>query len=216
MPPVRRAALGIGLCALLAAPAGAFVERVTKRGDLDADGELETVRALPVKVGGSQIRFTEVRVSDRCPGGRVDRRVAGLEENLERLRLRAADTRAGLEVFAVLRSGARGALGQARVVAWRPARGEPCRAPRALFHYDSDRHTRTPRGGNGDIAFFDVRLRNAARRFRGLEVALDERFVRDADPPFFGSIKKVTYWRYSAARDRYVRYRTVLRRVRVP
>jgi hypothetical protein len=43
-----------------------------------------------------------------------------------------------------------------------------------------------------------------------------ERFQVDADPPTFGSLKKVTHWRYSRARDRHVRYRTVVRRLTRP
>lgn len=205
----------IALLALaLAAPASAFVEPVLKRGDLDGDAQLETVRARPFGPPGD-FRRTQVRVTDRCPGA-VDRRVAPIHDNLELLRLKRADLRKGSEVFMILRDGARGVLGEARLVAWRPRDGQPCREPKPLFVYDSDRHTHTPPGGNGDIAFFTASIRDIARRFRGLEIAVDERFTRPADPPSFGSIKKVTYWRYSRARDRYLHYRTVVRRLRSP
>jgi hypothetical protein len=206
---VRRLA-PLVLVLLLAAPAAAFVEPVTVRGDLDGDAAGETVRVRPVGPA-SGFQRTQVRVSDSCPAGAIDRRIMPIHDNLEKLRLKRGDRRRGSEVFAILRDGARGALGEARLVAWRPRAGEPCRAPKPLFVYDSDRPTRTPRGGNGDIAYFTASIRDITRRFRGLEIAVDERFQRAGDPPNFGSIKKVSYWRYSAARDRYLRYRTVLR-----
>ena len=202
----------------LAAPAAAFVEPVTKRGDLDGDSRRETVRVLPYPQGADPdgFRRTQLRIADSCPGGAIDRRIGAIHDNLEILRLKRADLRTGSEVFAILRDGARGVLGEARLTAWRSAVGHPCRRPRTLFLYDSDRHTRTPRGGNGDIAAFSASIRNISSRYAGLEIAVDERFTRPSDPPSFGSLKKVTYWRYSPARDRYVHYRTVQRRLQVP
>ena len=198
----------------LGAPAAAFVEPVTKRGDLDGDSAKETVRARPVLPAGAQADFrrTQVRVSDSCPAGPIDRRIAPVHDDLEKLRLKRADRRKGSEVFLIMRDGARSALGEARLVAWRPRSGQPCRGPKPLFAYDSDRHTRTPNGGSGDIAFFTASIRDITQRYRGLEIAVDERFTRPSDPPSFGSIKKVTYWRYSRARDRYLHYRTIVRR----
>lgn len=196
---------------VLSAPAASFVGPETRRGDLDGDGQRETVRTVRVDLPGVEDMFdrTAIRVSDTCPGGReVEERIAGPQDNLALLRLRAADTRPGEEVFVDLRSGAAGRLGEARVVAWRRRAGFPCRRARQLFRYLTDRHTRTPAGGTGDISSFRVRLRDVSRRYRGLEVALDERFLRRSDPQCCGSIKKVTYWRYSRGRDRYVRYRT--------
>ena len=207
---MRRLVTSTVLGLALAAPAFAFVEPVTKRGDLDGDADRETVRARPIGPAGGFQR-TQVRVTDTCPAA-LDRRIAPVHDNLERLRLKRADRRRGNEVFVLLRDGARGALGEVRLVAWRPRHGQPCRAPKPLFIYDSDRPTRTPAGGSGDIAFFTASIRDITRRFRGLEIAVDERFARPTDPPNFGSIKKVTYWRYSVRADSYLRYRTVLRR----
>jgi hypothetical protein len=141
----------------------------------------------------------------------VNLRIAPVHDDLQVLRLKRADRRNGSEVFLILRDGARSALGEARLVAWRPHGGQPCRRPKPLFAYNTDHHTRTPKGGNGDIAFFDASIRDVTKRFRGLEIAIDERFSRPGDPPNFGSIKKVTYWRYSPKRDRYLHYKTVLR-----
>jgi hypothetical protein len=193
---------------VLAAPAYGFLGPKTVHGDLDADGTAETVRAVRVDVPGVENRFdqTAIEVSDHCGAqGKVTKRVAGPQENLALLRLKRADTRPGREVFADLRSGAAGRLGEARLVAWRNC------APRKLFAYDSDHHTRTPRRGNGDISAFVVKVRDITRRYRGLEVVLNERFNRPGDPPCCGSISKTTRWRYSRARDRYVRYRWDIR-----
>ena len=200
------------LCLLAAAPAAAFLEPVTKRGNLDADSSRETVRARPYKPTKDPDDFerTQVTVTDTCDGEERTRRIVPVHDNLERLSLKSVDRRRGKEVFVVLRDGARGVLGEARLVAWRGCR------PRKLFRYDTDRPTRTPRGGTGDIESFAVRMRNASRRYRGLEIVVDERFVREGDPPTFGSIKKVSYYRFSARRGRYVRYASVVRRLRVP
>ena len=193
---------------VLSAPAYGFLGPKTVHGDLDADGTAETVRAVRVDVPGVQNRFdqTAIEITDDCGSqGEVTRRIAGPQENLALLRLKWADTRPGREVFADLRSGAAGRLGEARLVAWRNC------ALRQLFAYRSDHHTRTPPGGNGDISAFVVKLRDMTRRYRGLEVALSERFNRQGDPPCCGSISKTTHWRYSRARDRYVRYWWIIR-----
>lgn len=209
-----RLALCIALALALAVPASAFVQPVTKRGNLDGDPGTETVLVRPHNPTDAQDDFerTQVRVRDTCPAGPVDRRVMPVHDNLERLRLRRADRRPGAEVFAVMRDGARGVLGEARLIAWRPDPAA-CRREKALFVYDSDRHTPTPRGGTGDISFFNARMRELASRFAGPEIVVDERFLRRGDPPFAGSIKKLTYWRYHLLRDRYVRYASKVRRL---
>jgi hypothetical protein len=208
---VRRLALTAVLVLAAAAPAAAFVKPLVKHANLDGDSIRETIRVSSVGPKGGFQR-TQVRVADSCPTA-VDRRIAPVHDNLQTLRFVHADRRKGNEIFLVFRDGARSALGEARLVAWRPHAGQQCRAPKALFDYDTDRHTKTPKGGNGDIAFFDASIRNITKRHRGPEIAIDERFTTASDPPSFGSLKKVTYWRYSAKRDKYVRYKTVNKRV---
>jgi hypothetical protein len=206
--PLRKLLLASAFAVSLAVPAYGFLGPKEVRGDLDADGQLETVRAVRVDLPDVDDQFdqTAIEVSDQCgPQGTVTRRIAGPQDNLVLLRLKRADTRPGREVFADLRSGAAGRLGEARLVAWRNCQD------RQLFAYRSDHHTRTPRGGNGDISAFFVRVRNITKRYRGLEIALNERFNRPGEPTCCASISKLTYWRYSRARDRYVRYRTKLR-----
>jgi hypothetical protein len=213
---VRRPALTVVLVLAVAAPAAAFHRPITKHRDLDGDPGLETVRVRPVLPPDAQTDFrrTQVRIADSCPDGDVNVRIAPIHDDLELMRLKRADLRRGDEVFLILRDGARSVLGEARLVAWRATSGDPCRRPKPLFRYDSDRPTRTPPGGSGDIAFFTASIRNITSVYAGLEIAVDERFNRPSDPPFLGSLKKVTYWRYSPGRDRYVKYRTVLRDLR--
>ena len=97
-------------------------------------------------------------------------------------------------------------------MAWRARSGSPCRRARSLFKYRSTRPTRRPRGTIGEVSAFSVKVRERARRYRGKEVVLGESFLREGEPPCCGSVRKLTYWRYSRARDKYVRYRTVVRR----
>jgi hypothetical protein len=209
---VRRLVLTALLACVLAAPAAAFVEHVTLRGDLDGDRGRETVEAVRVDLEGVDDPFdrTAIRVSDSCRGRFVTRRVAGPQDNLATLRLRAADTRPGREILVDLRSGASGRLGEARLVAWRRG-GASCRRPRSLFTYLSDRPTSSPPGATGEVSFFSLRLRNASARYGGVEVVLFERFLKRGDPVCCGSIRKTSLFRYSRARDRYVRYRTTIR-----
>jgi hypothetical protein len=210
---VRRLALTALLASLAAAPAAAFVEPVTVRGDLDGDRPLERVEAVRVDLPDVEDPFdrTAIRVTDSCRGRLVARRVAGPQDNLATLRLRPVDPRPGREILADLRSGASGRLGEARVVAWR--RGGPdCRRPRSLLRYLSDRPTRSPRGATDEVSFFSVRLREASRRYAGTEIVLTERFLRRGDPACCGSIRKTTLLRYSRARDRYVTYRATVGR----
>ena len=218
MPRVRRGVTIALLALAAAAPAAAFDRAITRHADLDGDGDRETVRVRAFRAPDDTGDFdrTQVRVADDCPAGRIDLRIAPIHDDLELMRIKPADTRRGKEVFLVLRDGARSTLGEARVVAWRRVPGQPCRRPRRVFLYDSDRHTATPPGGNGDIAAFFTSLRNVTNRFRGREVAIDERFLAEGDPPSFGSIKKVGYYRYSRKRDRYVRYRARIRMLSRP
>ena len=210
---MRRLALTAAIACVAVTPAAAFVEPVTKRADLDGDRELETVRAVRVDLEGVDDAFdrTAIRVSDTCRGRPIARRVAGPQDNLATLRLRAVDPRPGREILVDLRSGASGRLGEARLVAWRRG-GVSCRRARSLFTYVSDRPTRSPRGATREVSFFSVRLRDASRRYAGTELVLSERFLRRGDPACCGSVRKTTLLRYSRPRDRYVPYRTTVRR----
>jgi hypothetical protein len=70
-------------------------------------------------------------------------------------------------------------------------------------------------GSTVTMSTFAVVVKEIERRFRGREVRLTEGFVRRGDAFCCPSVRKTTYLRYDAARDRYVRYRTRVRRLRV-
>ena len=126
--------------------------------------------------------------------------------------LRKIDTRRGREVFFDMRSGASARQGEARVVAWRKHSGPTCRKARAIFKYRSTHPTHAPSDTNGEVSSFDVKVRERAHRYRGKEVILSEVFTRSDDPLCCGTVRKLSYWRYSRARDKYVRYKSKVQR----
>jgi hypothetical protein len=211
---VRKLSLTVLLALALSAPAFAFSGKVTRAGDLDGDAAKETVYTARVDLPGVSDEFdpTEVRVRDSCGSTLVDKRIAGPQDSLVTLKLRRIDTRPGAEVFVDMRSGASARQGEARVVAWRKRSGIPCRKARDLFKYSSIHPTHPPRGTNGEVSGFEVKVGERARRYRGKEVALAEIFTRPGEPLCCGSVKKVSYWRYSPGRDKYVRYKTKVKR----
>jgi hypothetical protein len=210
---VRRLILTALLLCLTAAPAAAFLKPVTLMADLDGDSDLEEVEAYRIDVEGAEDRFdqTGIRVKDTCGGQLVSRKIAGPQDNLVFMRLKPLDTRNGSEVFLDMRSGASGRLGEARVVAWRKD-VSGCRRARSLFTYKSDRPTRSPSGATREVSFFNLRAKALSTRFRGTELRLVEQFLKRGEPGCCGSIRKTTLWRYSRPKDRYVRYRTSVRR----
>lgn len=199
----------IAMAAATSAPA--FFEPVERRGDLDGDAGIERAFTAPRPVRGEE--WTEVRVSDDCPAATAtNRRISGVEESLGRLRLVAADTRPGREVFLDLRSGASGRNGETRLVAWRPTAG--CPAPRRLFAYRPERSSRPPRGALRGAANFGAVVRDVERRFAGREVILDELYVTRRVPAgCCPSFRKRRYFRYDPRSDRYRRYRTRVTRL---
>jgi hypothetical protein len=211
---VRKLSLPALLAIGLAAPAFGFSGKVEKRGDLDGDSYQELVYTSQVDLpGDTQFDPTVINVNDRCKSGEfVDERISGRQDSLVFLKLRKIDPRKGREVFFDMRSGASARQGEARVVAWRKHSGATCRKPRAIFKYRSTHPTHAPSGTNGEVSSFDVKVRERARRFRGKEVVLSEVFTRAGDPLCCGTVRKLSYWRYSRARDKYVRYKTKIAR----
>jgi hypothetical protein len=200
---VKRLALTAVFMLVAVAPASGWLGPKQKSGDLAGDGSTETVRSVRVPVPGvtdQHFDATAVQIESVCNGVPVTKRIAGTQDNLGLLRLRNADGRKGREVFVDMRSGASARLGEARVVAWR--KGSPCSRARQLFRYKTDHHTRTPRGGNGDITGFSAGYRRR-KGSKALDVVLKEQFLRKGEPLCCGSIRKTTFWRYSASLDRY-------------
>jgi hypothetical protein len=212
---VRKLALTALLAIGLAVPAFGFSGTVNKHGDLDGDSYKELVYTAQVDLQGVDTEFdpTVINVNDRCSSGDfVDERISGRQDNVVFLKLRKIDTRKGNEVFFDMRSGAAARQGEARVVAWRKHSGPTCRKARDLFKYRTTHPTHAPSGTNGEVSNFDVKVRERAHRFRGKEVVLSEVFTRPGDPLCCGTVRKLSYWRYSRARDKYVRYKTKIQR----
>jgi hypothetical protein len=213
---LRRLSLTSLLALVLAAPAFGFSGTVTKDGNLDGDSNKESVYTAQVDLPGVADEFdpTTIHVADTCGDRTIDQRISGRQDGVVALKLRRIDTRRGAEVFFDMRSGASARQGESRVVAWRKHSGAICRKARSLFKYRSTHPTHPPRGTNGEVSSFDVKVRERARRFRGKEVVLSEVFTRDGDPLCCGTVRKLSYWRYSHARDKYVRYKTKVQRKR--
>ena len=200
--------------AALAVPAAAFGPADRDVGNLDGDRRAEVATTVRLETGTPGFDRTGIQIRDRCRAGPIRIPVAGPQDNLDTLRLPRADTRRGRDVFAELRSGASGRLGEARLVAWRRKRGPTCRRARQLFAYRSDRPTAAPAGTTGEVSFFDAVVRQETESFRGREVVLREQFLTSADPPCCGSVRKRSFYRYSRRRDRYARYDTTVERGR--
>lgn len=214
---MRKLSLTALLAIGLAAPAFGFTSTVNKHGDLDGDSYKELVYTAQVDLQGVATEFdpTVINVNDRCDDGSfVDDRISGRQDNVVFLKLRKIDTRKGREVFFDMRSGAAARQGEARVVAWRKSSGPECRKPRNLFKYRSTHPTHKPRGTTGDVGNWAVKVAERAHRFRGKEVILSEVFLRQGEPECCGTVRKLSYWRYSRKRDKYLRYKTKIQRKR--
>jgi hypothetical protein len=154
-----------------------------------------------------------LEIEDVCQGASVRREISSVQDTVDRLRVVEADgSRARPEVFFDMRSGATGRLGDLRVVRFddRPT----CPAPHVLFRYPSKATLgRIPRGAEGRVNFF-ARVRNYSARYRGREIQLAETYVDRNDAFCCPSFRRVTYFRYRTGPDRYVRYRTDVKRIK--
>ena len=199
---------------LLPASAVAFRGVSDRHGDLDGDSANETVYTERVDLPGVDDEFDPgvIRIRDRCGAEVVDRRISTSHDGVAALRLRRVDTRRGAEVYL------RHALGRLRppgrvqgrglAQALRHAVPPPPRAVQVPVHQAHPRAQRHHRR--------DLDLRGQARRAcppvprQGSDPL--ETFLRRGEPECCGSVRKITYWRYSRARDKYLRYRTVVKR----
>ncbi len=177
---------------------------------MDGDPDQETVRAVPVAStqDPGTTDFT-VEIADPCPAASpITARVAGPQAELGYLRLIDADVPAGQEAVIDLRSGR---LGEAKVIAWRITPGNPCGSPREIFSYNAFRSTKAPQKTRG-LASWGISVRELEGRFGGKEVLLDEGFARTGERLCCPTLHKLTYYRFNAALDHYVRYSTKLQR----
>ena len=206
---LRYAAAAGTLACVLAVPAAESYDKESKKGNLDGDAALEQARAVRVPSSKGPDR-TAVNVSDSCPSGRkVDERVAGPQGDLNSLSLIRADTLPGREVLAELSSRKAGHVGEVKLVGWRTLDGVTCAKPRTLFKYK--RATDRPSGAAA-LAGFSIALKELKARYGGIEIQLDERFARSGESFSCASIRKWSYFRFNEDKDRYVRYKTRVKR----
>jgi hypothetical protein len=216
---VRIAALLAIALVALTVPAYAIFKPKSVSGQLDADPDVEQVKAVeipsPVDPTDHDLSLVAVDVVDKCNGAPTEQRIAGPEEALVTLRLVNADTRAGKEAFVDLRSGASGRFGELRVVALRPAPPgrSVCRVPHDDFRYSSTRPTHHPRGASA-LTDFELTVKDLTRRYKGRELRLLEGWAKPTDALCCPSFEKTTLYRYDRKRDRYVRYGSKVTRLR--
>ena len=127
---LRRAAVAAAtLTTLVLASASGLFKEKSVSGNLDADPDIEQVKAErvpdPVDPADDDLAQTAVDVLDTCAGTPIQTRITSVQEALVTLRLVDADTHEGKDVFTDLRSGASGQVGEIRLVSWRPQVGGP-------------------------------------------------------------------------------------------
>src|SRR5689334_1431794 len=204
--------------ALLAAPASGLFRSKTVSGNLDSDANIEKVVAEkvpdPTDPTDDTLAQTAVDVIDQCGPTEFHVRIAGPQEALVELKLVSADTHAGKDILADLRSGAAGRVGEVDLVSWRPVSGgTPCAQPHYLFKYRSAHPTHPP-PHTVAMTDFVVDVKDFTRRFGGNELQLSEGWATRTDALCCPTYEKLSFYRYVKARDRYVRYHTELRRNR--
>jgi hypothetical protein len=185
-------------------------ERVVPREVCEAtDGKLNPPSP---KCGSDQISRRRIEIEDTCDGRQRVLVISSLQDFITRLQVREADgiTRAP-EIFFDVRSGASGRVGEARLVRYG---GTACARAKTLFRYPTSRTTgRRPRGTLGVNSFF-ASMGESSKRYRGKELRLTETYIDRDDALCCPSFRRVTFFRHSRKRDRYVPFRTRAKRIK--
>ena len=219
----------VALLAVLAVPVLARGRDVTepKVVNLDDDPQLEKVDPQEVclpPAGGAvesdcppgDIPQRHIRIQDTCGGAPYASVVSSEQEAVISLKVaNFVPLTKRPEIFFDLRSGAGGRVGEIRIVSWRDtADPAACREPRNLFQYPSRRTRGTvPRRARSHDTF-SAGLRNHSKRYAGREVRLRETYVDRNDALCCPSFERITWFGYSARKDRYVRIATHVKRIK--
>jgi hypothetical protein len=198
----------------------------TRSANLDSDPALERVVARQLceasdgkltrpPCSEDQFPRRRMEVEDECAGKPYTFAISSVQDFVDRLRITNADgTTKRPEIFFDLRSGATGRDGETgvvRIIDERP--GRSCPSLKILFLYPSKSTLgRIPRRAAGRDSW-SATLRDFTRRHRGKEIRLTETYVDRNDPFCCPSFERVSYFRFSRPRDRYVRYRTLVKRI---
>ncbi len=218
---------GLLIVALLPAAYGA---KKSISANLDSDPALEhiIVRQLceapdgaltvaPPACGEDQFPRRRIEVEDSCDGKSYTFAISSVQDFVDRLRITDADgTTRRPEIFFDIRSGASGRGGEARIVRILDERAGQACPPGEIILFRYPRKStlgRIPRGAIGRDSWSPV-LRDFTRRYRGKEIRLSETYVDRNDAFCCPSFERVSYFRFSRARDRYVRYRSRVSRIK--
>jgi hypothetical protein len=156
-----------------------------------------------------------VVIEDVCEGNPRTSVISSVQDTVDQLKVVNADaTTQRPEVFLEARSGATGRGGDIRVVRYDPVKGSPCSAPRRLFRYPT-RATLgpIPRGAAGRDSF-GASVGNFSKRYKGREIRMNETYVDSDDPFCCPSFRRITFFRFKASQDRFVRYQTRVKRIK--
>jgi hypothetical protein len=199
--------------------------------NLDNDPELERVvpqdvcqtlkgnlRAAPPACTENEFLRHRIAIEDSCSGGQpLQTSISGVQDTVDRLRVTEADGKTKRpEIFFDMRSGATGRGGEIRLVRYSPPARIACHGARVhrLFRYPS-RATlgRIPRGAVGHDSFSAL-LGDYEKRYAGKEIRVIETYVDHDDAFCCPSFRRITNFRFSRARDEYVRYRSRVGRLK--
>jgi hypothetical protein len=164
---------------------------------------------------GDEFPQRRVVIQDVCEGKPYTSVISSVQDTVDRLKVVNADpTTKRPEVFFEARSGATGRGGDVRVVRYDPVKGSPCSAPRRLFRYPT-RATLgpVPRGAAGHDGF-GASIGEFSKRYKGREIRINETYVDSDDAFCCPSFRRITFFRYKSAQDRFVRYQTRVKRIK--
>jgi hypothetical protein len=224
----RNAALALAALLVVGMLSAAHAADKTISANLDSDPALEHVvpRQLceapdgkftvpPPPCSDDQFPRRRIEVEDSCDGKGYTFAISSVQDFVDRLRVTNADGRTKRpEIFFDIRSGATGRGGEAQVVRIVDERRGVCPRSRILFLYpDKSTLGPIPRGAIGHDSWTPV-LRDFTHRYRGKEIRVIETYVDRNDAFCCPSFKRVSYFRFTRAKDVYVRYRTRVSRIK--
>jgi hypothetical protein len=224
---LRRLSLAVVVPALLVLPALGLAQGVTKTRvlNLDSDPALEqvipqevctvlTARTRASSCGPDQYPQRRILIADSCNNAPYAVVASSVQDTVDRLEVRNFDSLTDRpEIFFDMRSGASGRVGDTRLLRWNDAAPGGCPRVRTLFRYAGRTRGKIPRGARYRDNY-SARLRDVSKRFAGREIRLTEWYVDRDDAFCCPSFRRTTYFGYNAGRDKYVRYRTGVKRIK--
>lgn len=214
----------VAAMAIAAFPAAALAAEPPRAINLDGDPEPEAIvdrdvtcyrdgRQQPPPCGQDEAREAQVTIVDSCAGAAQTFDLFRMTRNtVTKARVLEADGDPSRpELLVDGRSGATGRIGEVALVRL-DGGGATCAKPRFLFRHPGLRtRTRKPHGAKYAATGF-VTVRDFRKRYAGQELRLDQPWYRASDFGCCPSWISSRYYRYSRGNDRYVPYRSKIRR----